>query len=134
MKIIIFKSMIFNSSNRVDRFFEGGINSEFWRNFDKKSLSLFKPVNKEHFKKQDIESNAKFFDNVDDYINEYTSTSDVELTNYQNIFLFYFLFCSLILLLFVIHFLIVYLYPFFFYLDSSLFDCYIYKKICDLLI
>ena len=110
MKIIILKLLIFNSSNRVNRFFESDIYSEFWRNFNEKSLSLFKPKNKEHFKKQGIESNAKFFDNVDDYINEYTSTSDVELANYQDIFLFYFLFCNLILLVFVIHCLIIYLY------------------------
>ena len=107
MKIIIFKLMIFNSSNRVDRFFESGIYSEFWRNFNKQTLSLFKPMNKEHFKKQGIESNAKFFDSVGDYINEYTFTSDVELANYQNIFLFYFLFCILILFVFVINCLIV---------------------------
>ena len=110
MKIIILKLLIFNSSYRVDRFFESGIYLEFCRNNVKKSLSLFKPKNKEHFKKQGIDSNAKFFDNVDDYINEYTSTSDVELANCQNIFFFYFLFCSLILLVFVIHCLIVYLY------------------------
>ena len=110
MKIIILKLLIFNSSNRVDRFFESGIYLGFWRNLNEKSLFLFKPKNKEHFKKQGIESNAKFFDNVDDYINEYTSTSDVKLANYQNIFLFYFLFCSLILLVFVIHCLIVYFY------------------------
>ena len=71
-------------------------------------------MNKEHFKKQGIESNAKFFDNVGDYINEYTFTSDVELANYQNIFLFFFLFCILILFVFVIHCLIVYLYSVFF--------------------
>ena len=113
MKIIILKFLIFNSSNRVERFFESGINSEFWRNFDEKSLSLFKPMNKEYFKKQGIESNAKIFFNVGDYINEYTSTSDVELANYQNIFLFFFLFCILILFVFIIHCLIVYLYPVF---------------------
>ena len=113
MKIIILKLLIFNSSNRVDRFFESGIYSEFLRNLDKKSLSLFKPVNKENFKKQGIESNAKFFDNLNDYINEYKSTSDVELANYKSIFLFYFLFCILILFVFVIHCLIVYLYPVF---------------------
>ena len=107
------KLLIFNSSNRVDRFFESGIYSEFWLNIDKQSLSVFKTVNKEHFKKQGIESNAKFFDNVSDYINHYTSTSDVELANYQNIFLFYFLFCILILFVFVIHCAIVYLYPVF---------------------
>ena len=113
MKIIVFKLMIFNSSNRVDRFFESGIHSEFWRNFNKQTLSLFKPMNKEHFKKQGIESNAKFFDSVGDYINEYTFTSDVELANYQNIFLFFFLSCILILFVFVIQCLIVYLYPVF---------------------
>ena len=70
-------------------------------------------MNKKHFKEKGIESNAKFFDNVDDYITEYTSTSDVELANYQNIFLFYFLFCVLNLLVFIIHCFIVHLYPVF---------------------
>ena len=40
MKIIILKLLIFNSSNRVDRFFESGIFSEFWRNINEQSLSL----------------------------------------------------------------------------------------------
>ena len=113
MKIIILKLLILNSYNRMERFFESGIYPEFWRNFEKKTLSLFKPMNKERFKKQGIESNAKFFDNVNDFINEYTSTSNVELANYKSIFLFYFLFCILILFVFVIHCLIVYLCPVF---------------------
>ena len=59
-------------------------------------------MNKKYFKDQGLKSEAKFFHNVNDYINEYTSTSDVSLANYQNIFLFYFLFCILILVLFFI--------------------------------
>ena len=36
MKIIILKLLIFNSSNRVDRFSESGIYLEFRRNHEKK--------------------------------------------------------------------------------------------------
>ena len=65
-------------------------------------LSLFKPMNKKQFKDKGFKSEVKFFDNVDAFINEYTSSSDVSLANYRNIFLFYFLFCNLTLFLFVI--------------------------------
>ena len=65
-------------------------------------LYSFKPMNKKYFKDQGLESEAKFFNNINDYIDEYTSTSDVNLANFQNIFLSYFLFCILILVLFFI--------------------------------
>ena len=71
--------------------------------FESRMLSSIKPMNKKYFKDQSLESEAKFFDNLNDYINEYTSISDVSLVNYQNIFLSYFLFCILILVLFVIN-------------------------------
>ena len=97
--------------NRVARFFEAGIYAKFFIVVEKMKLSSFKPSNKKHFEKQGIKSDAKFFDNVDAYIIEYTSRSDLKLANYRNIFLFYFLLCILILFVFVINCLIAYIYP-----------------------
>ena len=105
---------IFNSSNRVDRFFESAMLIKFYDDTEQLQLAKLKPSNKKYFKNEKVyESNVKFFDNVYDYINEYTSTSNVSLANYENIFLFFFLFCILILFVFVCHCLIVYLYPVF---------------------
>ena len=99
-----FRRLIFNSSNRVDRFFENGIFIKFHKDF---LLVLMSPIKNS----KGIELKLKIFDNVDDYINEYTSTSDVGLANYQRLFLFFFLFCVLILFVFVFNCLIVHLYP-----------------------
>ena len=101
--------------NRNDRFFENGIYQKLLKDMEKLTLYRKKPLNKKIVKNQKVNKFevAKFFDNVDDYINEYISASDFNLTNYQRLFLFFFLFCILILFVFVIHCLIVYLYPVF---------------------
>ena len=102
---------IFNSSNRVDRFFESAMLIKFYDDTEQLQLAKLKPSNKEYFKNEKVyKSNLKFFDNVEDYINEYTSTSNVSLANYQKILFFFFLFCDLILFVFAINCLIVYFY------------------------
>lgn len=55
--------------------------------------------------KTSLRSSSKMsvFESVEDYENEYSNFSDLVLDNFRIIFLYYFLFCSLLLATFYVH-------------------------------
>ena len=48
-------------------------------------------------------SNVEIFVSLEDYIKEYTKNEDLDVDNFSAIFLFYFMFCSLVGLLFLLN-------------------------------
>lgn len=51
-------------------------------------------------------SKVSIFESLDEYVSTYSSSSDLSMNNFHLIFLYYFLFCSLIFVAFCLHHLV----------------------------
>ena len=70
--------------------FENGL----FINFDYKLTEIYRKL---------IRSEIKIYENLDDYIGDYTTESDVQLANFRKIFQYFFYLCVLIIVAFVLN-------------------------------
>ena len=76
---------------RVLNHFENGMVGSMYDCFEKEAMATVR------------RSNVSYFESLEEYIEEYSGFSDLDLENFRYIFLYYFLFGSLIFIVFLMH-------------------------------